>query len=119
MRKLLDKYFIYLRYFPAELSCYSVPTTFSALRSGKAKTFNFCTGLGTSDVKNQVFSFLRSFFFFFCWHRIMETNLISTLFSEYVCIKGENLGGVSYITQKPLHTIAKNSHELRLFMYLL
>lgn len=59
------------------------------------------------------------FFFFFSWHWIMETNLISALFSEYICIKGANLGGVSYMTQKPLHTVAKNSHELRLFIYLL
>lgn len=49
----------------------------------------------------------------------METNLISAIFSEYIGIKEENIGGVSYMTEEALHTIAKNSHELRLFMYLL
>lgn len=49
----------------------------------------------------------------------METNLISALFSEYICRKRANLGWVSYMTQKALHTIAKNSHGIKLFVYLL
>lgn len=80
MRKQLDKYFIYLRYFPAELPCYSVPTTFSALHSGKAKTFNFCTGLGTSDAKKQViFFFFKVFFFQLALNNGNKLNISSFL----------------------------------------
>lgn len=47
----------HLRYFPAELPCYTVPTTFSALHSRKAERFNFGSA---SDAKYQVNIFVLS-----------------------------------------------------------
>lgn len=93
MRKLLNKYFIYLRYFPAELPCYSVPTTFSALHSGKAKTFNFYTGLGMLGVLQMLNT--RSIFLFF---QLALNNGNKLNISSFPCIKEANLGRVGYMT---------------------
>lgn len=93
MRKLLNKYFVYLRYFPAELPCYSVPTTFSALHSGKAETFNFCTGLGMLGVLQMLNS--RSIFLLF---QLALNNGNKLNISSFLCIEEANLGRVSYMT---------------------